>query len=132
MTQQKTFRVIAIISYLLIMLMGQMIALPFFFWLLFTLFDFGNTDQLFAFFAVVGLTTIYINHNKIRTSKMLALDLLCFFLLASPLVRRMSAVPPILFNYLAFIIPTTLFALFYTASLFVGCRQHSRIKAGSS
>jgi len=131
-TQQKTFRIIAIVSYLLIMLAGQMIALPFFFWLAFTLFDFGNIDQLFAFLAVVGLVTICINHNKPRTSKVLTLDLLCFFLLASPLIWRMTVVPLELFNYLAFIIPTTLFALFYPASLFFGCRQYSKIKAGLS
>ena len=57
-TQQKNYRVMAITSYLLIMLMGQMIALPLFFWLLFTLFDFGNIDQLFAFLAVVGLVIV--------------------------------------------------------------------------
>jgi hypothetical protein len=114
------------------MLMGQMIALPFFFWLAFTLFDFGNIDQLFAFLAVAGLVTICINHKKARTSKILTLDLLCFFLLASPLFRRMTAVPIELFNYLAFIIPTALFALFYTASLFFGCRQYSQVKRSSS
>ena len=103
--------------------MGQMIALPFFFWLAFTLFDFGNIDQLFALLAVVGLVIICINHNKTRTSKVLTLDVICFFLMASPLVRRMSTVPIELFNYLAFIIPTALFALFYTASLFFGCKQ---------
>ena len=130
--QQKAYRVIAIISYLLIFLMGQMIGVPFFFWLAFTLFDFGNIDQLFAFFAVVGLVTICINHNKTRTAKLLALDLLCFFLLISPLIRRMTAVPIELFNYLAFIIPTTLFVSFYTASLFFGCKQYSQLKTGSS
>ena len=112
--------------------MGQMIGVPFFFWLAFTLFDFGNIDQLFAFFAVVGLVTICINHNKTRTAKLLALDLLCFFLLISPLIRRMTAVPIELFNYLAFIIPTTLFVSFYIASLFFGCKQYSQLKTGSS
>ena len=124
-TQQKNYRVMGIISYLLIVLMGQMIALPFFFWLLFTLFDFGNIDQLFAFLAVVGLVMVYINRDKKRTSKILVLDLLCFFLLASPLIRRMMAVSTELFNYLTFIIPTALFVLFYTASLFFECRQKS-------
>jgi hypothetical protein len=114
------------------MLMGQMIALPFFFWLAFTLFDFGNIDQLFAFFAVVGLVIICINHDKPRTSKVLTLDVLCFFLLSSPLIRRMTAVPLELFNYLAFIIPTVLFAMFYTASLFFGCRQYSHLKTDSN
>lgn len=112
--------------------MGQMIALPFFFWLAYTLFDFGNIDQIFAFLAVVSLVTICINHNKTRTSKVLTLDLMCFFLLASPLIRRMTAVPIELFNYLAFIIPAALFALFYMASLFFGCRQYSQLKASSN
>jgi hypothetical protein len=128
--QQKVFKVIAIIIYLLTILHGQMIGLPFFLWLLFTLFDFGNIDQLFAFLAIAGLTIICINQNKMRTSKVLMVDILCFFLLASPIVRRMMAVPIELFNYLAFIIPTILFALFYTASLFFGCREYSKIKAG--
>ena len=132
LTQQKIYRVVAIISYLFIILMGQMIGMPFFFWLLFTLFDFGNIDQLFALFAVVGLVTICINHNKTRTAKVLTLDLLCFFLLASPLVSRMTTIPIELFNYLAFIIPTTLFVSFYTASLFFGCKQYSQLKTGSS
>jgi hypothetical protein len=128
--QQKVFKVIAIIIYLLTILHGQMIGLPFFLWLLFTLFDFGNIDQLFAFLAIAGLTIICINQNKMRTSKVLMVDILCFFLLASPIVRRMMAVPIELFNYLAFIIPTILFALFYTASLFFACREYSKIKAG--
>jgi|SRR5687768_13156888 len=130
--QQKAYRVIAIISYLLIFLMGQMIGVPFFFWLAFTLFDFGNIDQLFSLFAVIGLLIICINHNKTRTVKVLTLDLLCFFLLASPLVSRMTRVPIELFNYLAFIIPTTLFVSFYTVSLFFGCKQYSQVKTGSS
>ncbi|QKG52248.1 hypothetical protein [Hymenobacter sp. BRD67] len=114
------------------MLMGQMIALPFFSWLAFTLFDFGNIDQFFAFLAVAGLVITCINRNKIRTSKVLALDFICFFLLASPLVRRMTAVPIELFNYLAFIVPTAMFLLLYIASLFFGCRQHSQVKASSN
>ncbi len=109
-----------------------MIGLPFFFWLIVTVFDFGDIDQLFAFLAIVGLVTICINHNKARTKKILLLDLLCFSLLVSPLLRRMTAVPIELFNYLAYIIPTTLFVLFYAASFLFGCRQNSRIKTTSS
>jgi hypothetical protein len=109
-----------------------MIGAPLFFWLVFTLFDFGNIDQLFAFFAVVGLAIVCMNHNKTRTAKVLKLDLLCFFLLVSPLVMRMTAVPIELFNYLAFIIPTTTFLLFYTVSLIIGCKQYSKWKTGST
>jgi len=103
--------------------MGQMIGLPFFFWLLTTLFDFGNIDQLFAFLALIGLTLIFINRNKIISLKILAIDIISFLLLASPLVRRMTAIPIEKFNYLAFIIPTTAFVLFYCVSLFFSVRQ---------
>jgi hypothetical protein len=110
------------------MLMGQMMALPFFLWLLFTMFDVGSIDQLYGLLAITGLVTIYINHNKTRTSRILILDFLCFILLASPLVSRMNAVPIELFNYFAFIIPTALFALFYAASLFLGYKQYSQVE----
>lgn len=128
--QQKIYKVVAIIFYLLIILNGQMIGIPFFLWLLFTLFDFGNIDQLFAFLAIAGLTIICVNHNKLRTSKVLMVDIVCFILLTSPIIRRMSVVPIEFFNYMAFIIPTTLFALFYTASWFFACKQYAQIKSG--
>ena len=93
MKASKIFKLIAIISYLLIILMGQMIGLPFFFWLMVTLFDFGNIDQLFAFLAVIGLTICFINWNKTRTWGIFLIDTVCLLFLASPLVRRMTAIP---------------------------------------
>lgn len=86
--QQKIFRLIAIICYLLIILNGEMIGLPFFLWLSFTLFDFGNIDQLFALFALIGLTINFINTNKERAAKILLLDIFCFLLMASPIVGQ--------------------------------------------
>jgi hypothetical protein len=121
--QQRTFIAAAIACHLLILLKGQMIAMPLACWLIFLLFDFGNTGQVFALLAAAGLVTVCINYNKTRTAKILALDFLCFFLLASPLVKMMTGVPIQLFNYLGFIIPAALFVLFYTASLILGCRQ---------
>jgi hypothetical protein len=102
--------------------------LPFFFWLLAALFDFGNMDQLFAFLAVAGIVFLYINYKKPMTSKVLKADLLCFFLMVSPLVWRMSVVPIELFNYMAFIIPTALFVLLYLLSLYFGCRQYAQLR----
>lgn len=125
----KILKIIALVSYLLIILMGSMIGVPFFLWLLFTLFDFGNLDQPFAFFGVLGLTISFLTFNSIRTLKILMLDIICFMLLASPIIRRMTTVPIELFNYLAFIIPTTMFGLFYIFSLFCSVkqyRQHSK------
>ena len=124
MQKYKIAKLISIVSYLLIILMGSMIGLPFFFWLLFTLFDFGNIDQLFAFLGVIGLTITFINRNKNRTLTILLIDIICFLLLASPLVRRMTAIPIEKFNYLAFIIPTTIFGLFYIFSFYFSVRQY--------
>jgi hypothetical protein len=126
--QVKTYKLISILSYLLIILTGQIIGLPFFSWLLFTLFDFGNIDQLFAFLAVIGLTITFINRNKTRTLTILLLDLICFILLASPLARRMTAIQIEKFNYFAFIIPTIIFVLFYFVSLYFSIRQYLQVQ----
>ena len=104
--------------------MGSMIGIPFFVWLLFTLVDFGNADQLFAFFGVMGLTISFITFKSTRTLKMLLLDIVCFILLASPLIRRMTAIPIGKFNYLAFIIPTTMFGLSFIFSLYYSFTQY--------
>jgi hypothetical protein len=128
MDKLKTFKTIAIISYFLIILMGDMIGLPFFVWLFLTLFSFGDLDQLFAFLAVIGLTIIFITFNSTRTFKILLLDIICFILLASPIVRRMSVVPIELFNYWAFIIPATIFWIFYIVSLSYSVRQYLQHK----
>ena len=124
MKKYKIAKLISIASYLLIILMGSIIGLPFFLWLLFTLLDFGSIDQLFAFFGVIGLTISFATFNSTRTLKMLLLDIICFMLLASPIIRRLTAIPIGKFNYLAFIIPTTIFGLFYIISLYLSVRQH--------
>ena len=124
----KTFKLISVVFYLLIIAMGQMIGLPFFFWLLYTVFDFGNIDQLFAFLAIYGLTISYVTRNSTRTSKILFLDIVCFLLLASPIIRRMTVVPINLFNYLGFIIPTLTFSLFYLISIGYSIKQYLQVQ----
>ena len=119
MKLKKAIRLIAIIAYLCIILRGEIIALPFGFWLLFSLFNFGDPDQLFAILAVAGLVTLYLNWNKGSASENFPVDILSFLLLASPIMRRLTAVPIELFNYSAFIIPTVLFIVLYITSLFL-------------
>ena len=111
--------------------MGSMIGLPFFLWLLFTLFDFGNIDQLFALLGVIGLTICFATFNSQRTLKVLLLDIICFMLLASPIIRRLTAIPISKFNYIAFIIPTTLFVLFYIISIFFSVGQFLKMQKTS-
>lgn len=113
----------AIVSYLLIILKGQMIGLPFFLWLGYTLFDFGNIDQLFAFFAAAGIFLSVVSLRKRPAFMMLALDTVSFVLMLSPLIFRLAAVPVRLFYYGAFILPSALFILSSLASLLLLLRQ---------
>lgn len=131
MKKQKAFKIIGIISYLLIILMGEMIGLPFFLWLMFTMFDFGNADQIFALLGVIGLAINFMTLHLARSLKTILLDILCFGLLISPIVRRLTSVPIEKFNYLAFIIPTVIFMLFYLLSILFSIRQHLRIQKTS-
>jgi hypothetical protein len=108
--------------------MGDMIGLPFFIWLLFTLVDFGNTDQLFAFLSVIGLTIIFMKLNSTRTLQIVLIDIVCFLLLAAPIVRRLTLVPIEKFNYLAFIIPMVIFVLLYSMSIYFSIKQYLQIQ----
>lgn len=101
-------RIISIVSYLLIILVGQMIGLPFIFWLIFTVFDFGNTDQLFAIFGVIG---VGINLTKWKNKKLLTI--VSFALMLSPIISRLTQVQIEMFDYLAFEIPLTIFIIAY-------------------
>jgi hypothetical protein len=77
-------------------------------WLIFTAFDFGNIDQLFA---IAGLTGIILNLTDWKTST--PVSVLSFVLLLSPIVSRWVQVPIEMFNDLAFQIPLTIFIVTY-------------------
>jgi len=115
------FRIISIVFYLLIILKGDMIGLPFFLWLLFTVFDFGNIDQLFALFALLG---VCMHLTKWKNKK--PFTLLCFVLMLSPLISRMVQVPLEMFNYRAFQIPFAIFVLSYLIFLVLNFREKNQ------
>ncbi|SDT03958.1 hypothetical protein SAMN04489797_3089 [Winogradskyella sediminis] len=104
----KTLKIISLTSYSLIFLMGQMIGLPFIFWLIFTSFEFGNSDQIFAIFGLIGVILNFTKHSKSRLGKILS-----FVLMLTPIARRMTEIPIEKFNYLAFQIPLLLFVITY-------------------
>ncbi|WP_454802064.1 hypothetical protein [Mucilaginibacter phyllosphaerae] len=118
------YRIISIVAYSVIILKGQMVGLPFLLWLVFTVFYFGNIDQLFALLAVLGLILTARNWNKTRTQKILLIDFVCVVLLATPIIGRLNAVPLSMFNYGAFIIPVAVFVLCYLISLAYSCKQY--------
>ena len=104
----KTLKIISLTSYSLIFLMGQMIGLPFIFWLIFTSFEFGNSDQIFAIFGLIGVILNFTKNNKSRLGKILS-----FVLMLTPIARRMTEIPIEKFNYLAFQIPLLIFVITY-------------------
>jgi len=128
----KNYRYISIIAYSVIMLKGQIIGLPFLFWLAFTVFDFGNVNQLFALMGILGLIIPLRNRNKNRIHKILFADFMCFILLATPIIGRLNAVPLAMFKYGAFIIPTATFILCYIISLVLSCKQYLDIRQVST
>jgi hypothetical protein len=109
---ERTIRNISLISYLLIMLSGQMISLPFGFWLAFNIFQFGELEQLFAFIGIVGIVL-----NMIRLKRNLFISITGFVFMLIPLFSRFYEVSFSKFNYLSFQIPFTLFVLTYLVSM---------------
>lgn len=106
MTQKNILKTIALVSYSFIILMGQMIGLPFLFWLIWTSFEFGNADQLFAVFGFIGFILMCTKLYKQRFFK-----ILIFLLMITPIIRRLTEVPLEKFNYLAFQIPLLIFVI---------------------
>lgn len=104
----KKIKIISLISYSLIILMGQMIGLPFILWLIFTSFDFGNSDQIFAIFGLIGLIMNFTKYGKPRLGRVLS-----FILMILPIARRLTEVPIEKFNYLTFQIPLLIFVITY-------------------
>ncbi|ALR29623.1 hypothetical protein ATE47_03365 [Chryseobacterium sp. IHB B 17019] len=111
-------RRISIISYLLIILAGWMSGIPLIIYLIFTVFDFGNIDQLFAIF---GCTGIILNLTKWKTN--IIVTILSFILMLSPVISRLIQVPIGMFNYLAFQIPLTIFIITYLIYIILNVRE---------
>lgn len=109
-------RTVSIIAYLLIILMG----IPFIFWLLFTIFDFGNIDQIFAILGVLGIVL-----NVIQWRNNVVITIVSFLMMLSPLVSRMVQVPVDKFDYLLFQIPFFVFIICYLIFIILNAkRQH--------
>ena len=106
MREERTLKIISLTSYSLIILMGQMIGLPFLFWLIWTSFEFGNNDQIFA---VLGLIGFILTFTKIYKQRIFRI--LIFFLMITPVIRRLTEIPIEKFNYLAFQIPLLIFII---------------------
>lgn len=111
-------RSISIISYLIIILVGEMIGIPFILWLIFTIFDFGNIDQIFAILGIIG---IVLNFSKWKNK--ILITIISFILMLSPLLSRLLQVGIEKFDYLAFQIPLTIFIISYLLFIIVNIKE---------
>ena len=109
---------LSILSYCLIMLNGQMIALPFILFIVFTMY--GSEGAKTAVTSIAGfaglLLLLYLLRFK-KTKRILLIELGVFILLCAPLIERLTSVPIELFNYPLFIIPSCSFVTCYFLSL---------------
>ena len=112
------FRYTSIISYLFIILMGQMIGLPFIFWLLFTAFDFWNVEQIFA---VLGLLGIILNVTRWKNK--VPITILSFMMMFSPIMSRIMQTPIEKLNYFAFKISLFLFIVCYLIFIVLNAKK---------
>jgi hypothetical protein len=119
---KNLIRTISIISYLSIILAGQMIGIPFVFWLIFTAFDFGNINQLFAIFGIIG---IVLNLTKRRT---IIMTIISFILMLLPIINILVQLPIYIFDYLAFQIPLAIFIITYLTYIIINAREKQDIK----
>jgi len=117
MSRSTKSKTVSLIVYLCITLKGQMIGLPFFLWLPFSLFNFWNVEQLLSLLAILALFNIFVCQKDNNTSNYLIVEFTCFLMLALPIIGRLAVVPTGMFNYFLFIIPTTLFFIMYSASI---------------
>jgi len=106
MTKENILKIISLTSYSLITLVGQMIGIPFIFWLMWTSFEFGNNDQIFAILGLIGLILNFTKYYK-RT----IIKIMSFFLMLIPIIRRLTEIPFEKFKYLGFQIPLIIFSI---------------------
>ena len=90
-----------------------MIGIPFIIWLLWTSFEFGNKDQIFAFLGLIGLISAFTKYFKKKIFKVSI-----FGLMLIPIIRRLSEIPLEKFNYLAFQIPLLIFITTFMLLIF--------------
>jgi hypothetical protein len=117
------FRVLSIAAYFLIMLNGEMISIPFIFFLFFSICDFGTKAQAASVLAFIGLILLITLIGREKTKRTLLIEIVVLILLLLPILERLTSVPISLFNYPAFIIPVVSFIILYLLSMLLPLLQ---------
>ncbi|WP_326984755.1 hypothetical protein VUJ46_09560 [Chryseobacterium sp. MYb264] len=97
-------KVISVLSYCCIMLVGMMIAVPMILFLIGTAIHFGNIDQVFAILGLVGIVLTFISWKEGILKSIIA-----FLFMISPLFQA----PIESFNYWVFTVPLAIFVITY-------------------
>jgi hypothetical protein len=127
MKYRKTLRIflrmLSIISYCLIFLMGQMIGLPFIIFLLIT--AAGIDDEPTRITSIIGLLglILFFIPKKDNNRYTLYIELLILMMLVTPIIYRFIVIPINAFNYAAFIIPTFTFVILYILSIVLSVKK---------
>ena len=98
----------SLISYSLIILMGHIIGIPFFVWLIYHSINFGSIDQFYAICGITGLLLNFTNYIEFKWVRLMS-----FVLMLIPIASRLYHVPLYKFNYLSFHIPLAIFVVAY-------------------
>lgn len=112
-------RCILLFSYSFIILMGWIIGFPLILWIVVTIFDFGNIDQIFAILASIGIS---LNFIKSRNNPLVIL--LSFVFMLSPIISRIIQVPIEAFDYLSFQIPLGIYTITHLILLLLQINQN--------
>ncbi|WP_267401566.1 MULTISPECIES: hypothetical protein [unclassified Chryseobacterium] len=104
----RILKIISVLSYCCILIMGMMIAVPMILFLIGTAIDFGNIDQVFAILGIVGIVLTFISWKE-GVSK----SIIAFLFMISPIISRLFQAPVESFNYLVFTAPLAIFIITY-------------------
>lgn len=120
-TIRSFLKMTSLAAYFLIFLNGMFISIPFIVWLIFSLLDFGSTEQIFSVLGLAGVIGLLMISREETDWKKLLAEVLCFLCMASPIAWRMLEAPLSDFNYRAFILPAAIFAACFTVSICISC-----------
>ncbi|MNK31408.1 hypothetical protein D3C87_498440 [compost metagenome] len=119
-------RYASLFFYSFIILMGWMSPIPLIIWLIFTIFDFGNSDNIFAILGIIGLFMQLVKPNPKTLKKEIVFYLISFVFLISPVIKRILAISIENYNYLGFIIPLSLFIILYKIAIIIRIKKHQQ------
>lgn len=124
MRLHSSLRILSIICYAFIYLQGWMIAMPFILVLTIGLPDAEPTTRLFLLLADLGLIFLAMLSYWKKTKLKIALEIIIYFMLLSPLIRTLAIFPLSTFEYSLFFIPFAGFVILYPLSLLFSCLKY--------